>query len=236
MDAQYGFETTQWTAILTAADRKADGSIAALQKLCCAYWRPIFTYARSQGADECEAKDLTQAFFVHLLERGLSIRSSADRGRFRSFLIRCYRNFAASEWRTANAAKRGGGIEVIPFNELELEFVPDGKHRLTPEQLYERKWAQTLLNRVYARLEKEYSLAGKLDRFQSIRSCLMSECTDGIYAKIAEEQDMNIGALRTAVHRMRANFGKLLREEVLRVVDDPSDVEEELRYVLTLLD
>ncbi len=237
MDTQYGFKTTQWTAILTAANRKASGSVEALQKLCGVYWVPIYAYARSQGASETEAKDLTQGFFMHLIEKGLSIRSGADGGRFRSFLIRCYRNFATSEWRKGSAVKRGGGAEVIAIDDDEAEgwALSELERDLTPEQIYERKWAQTLLGRVMVRLENEYELIGKLDRFRAMRSCLMGDTSDKNYAAIAQRLEMKEGAVRTAVHRMRANYGRLLREEVLRVVDDPADVDDELRYLLTLL-
>lgn len=237
MDTQCGFETTQWTGVLMASDRKAAGSVEALQKLCGAYWYPIYAFARRQGVPEGEAKDLTQAFFAHILEKGLSIRSGADRGRFRSFLIRCYRNFVTSQWRKSKAAKRGGGVEFLSIHEFETkdQYLAEVEHQYTPEQLYERKWAQTLLQRVHARLAKDYSLAGKEDRFRSIQSCLMTDCNEAIYAEIAEQLGMKPGAVRTAVHRMRTNFGRLLREEVLRLVDDASDVEEELHYVLTLL-
>lgn len=222
---------------MTAADKKATGSVEALQRLCGVYWVPVYAYARSQGARETEAEDLTQAFFAHLLDKGLSIQSRVDRGRFRSFLIRCFRNFAASEWRKENAAKRGGGVEVLPFEELESETreISEAEHALTPEQIYERKWAQTLLSRAIARLREEYRLVGKEDRFQAMSSCLTNDPDEGLYETIATDLEMNLGAVRTAIHRMRSNFARVLREEVGRLVNDPSDVEEELRYTLKLL-
>ena len=222
---------------MAAADQKATGSIEALQKLCGVYWFPIYAYARSQGAREGEAEDLTQAFFAHLLDKGLSIRSGTDRGRFRSFLIRCYRNFVTSEWRKKNAVRRGGGAELLSFDELgtELCSITDAEHALTPEELYERKWAQTFLARAVTRLREEYVLVGKEDRFQLMSACLMSDLDLGAHEAIAAKLGMSLGAVRTAVHRLRANFARVLREEVGRLVDDPADVEEELRYFLQLL-
>lgn len=237
MDKECAFETTQWTAVMAAADQKATGSIEALQKLCGVYWFPIYAYARSQGAGEGEAEDLTQAFFAHLLDKGLSIRSGRDGGRFRSFLIRCYRNFVTSEWRKENAVRRGGGTELLSFDELDTEVcsITEAEHALTPEELYERKWAQTLLARAVVRLREEYVLVGKEDRFQQMSSGLTSDLDLGAYEAIGAKLGMNVGAVRTAVHRLRSNFARVLREEVGRLVDDPEDVEEELRYVLKLL-
>jgi DNA-directed RNA polymerase specialized sigma24 family protein len=186
MDKECAFETTQWTAVMAAADQKATGSIEALQKLCGVYWFPIYAYARSQGAGEGEAEDLTQSFFAHLLDKGLSIRSGRDGGRFRSFLIRCYRNFVTSEWRKENAVRRGGGTELLSFDELDTEVcsITEAEHALTPEELYERKWAQTLLARAVERLREEYVLVGKEDRFQQMSSGLTSDLDLGAYEAI----------------------------------------------------
>ena len=237
MDSQCEFDTTQWTAILVAVDKGAEGSQAALRNLCDVYWRPIYSYARRSGLSPEKAKDLTQDFFVHILEKGISMRSGPDGGRFRSFLIRCFKNFCASAHRRAIAVKRGGRFEISSIDELDAENWEslDSDQVLTPEQHFEKRWAQTLLRRVIGRLEREHALIGASERFKALSSCLMADPGEGQYQRIADELNIAVSSVRTAVYRMRVNFAKLLRDEVQRLVQDPADTDDEIRYILTLL-
>ncbi len=236
MDASFGFETTHWTNIIEASGDGAERSAEAFQKLCQAYWYPIFAYTRSRGVSESDAMDLTQAFFSKLLEKGFSIRSRGGGGRFRSYLLKCHQNFIASEKRRSMAVKRGGDIDWISLdsneiNGLNLDELEGGT---TPDQLYEKKWAETFLLRVLERLEKEYRLAGKSDRYTLLKPWLMNESQALAQKDIAQRLGISEITVRTAIYRMRETFGELLRAEILRVVSDPADVDDELRHLLTL--
>ena len=238
MDAAFGFETTHWTTIVQASGNGAERSAEAFQKLCQAYWYPIFAYTRSRGVSEPEAMDLTQAFFSQLLEKGFSIRSRADGGRFRSYLLQCHQNFIVSEKRRAKAVKRGGDIAWISLDSSGLDglSVEELEGGATPDQLYEKKWAEMVLLRVLERLEKEYRLAGKSKRYTLLKPWLMNESEAMAQKDIAERLGIGQTTVRTAIFRMRETFGELLRAEVLRVVADPADVDDEIRHLLTLWD
>ena len=236
MDASFGFETTHWTSIIQASGDGTERSDEAFEKLCRVYWYPIFAYTRSRGVSESEAMDLTQAFFKQLLEKGFSIRAGAERGRFRSYLLQCHQNFIATEKRRAKAVKRGGDIAWISLdlNELNGLTAEELEGGATPAQLYEKKWAETLLLRVLERLEKEYRLAGKLERYSLLKPWLMNESQAMAQKDIAETLGVSQTTVRTAIFRMRETFGELLRSEVLRIVEDPADVDDEIRHLLTL--
>jgi RNA polymerase sigma-70 factor (ECF subfamily) len=186
-----------------------------------------------------EAEDLTQSFFVRLLEKNHLRDASPERGKFRSFLLASLKHFLANEWDRANARKRGGQFQFISLEEIasqENRRPPDSQ-TLTPEEQFERQWALTALNRVIALLGAEYKDAGKSRLFESLKSFLIG--ADGLpYRQVAVALEMSEGAVKTAVHRLRSRFRKMLRAEIAETLprpDDQAEVDGEIRYLLKTL-
>jgi RNA polymerase sigma-70 factor (ECF subfamily) len=220
--------------MISAAGRLDNGSALALNDLCAAYWPPVYGFIRMKGHSREEAEDLTQEFFARILEqRGLAA-ADRERGKFRSFLLASVSNFLANQWDRATALKRGAGIPT-----LSLDF-PAGEerlrrelcHGLTPEALFERQWALTLLARVLDRLREEHERKGHGALFARLRGFLTEDQERGSYESVALETRISEGSVRTAVHRLRRRYGELVREEITALVSDPNEVEGEIRYLL----
>jgi RNA polymerase sigma-70 factor (ECF subfamily) len=231
------FTTTKWSQVLAAGQADAGGSREALSRLCESYWYPLYAYVRRWGYDADQAQDLTQEFFARLLEKHYLRAADPARGRFRSFLLASLKHFLANERDRAGAVKRGGRMTVVP---LEIENAegryslepPDGE---TPERVYERRWALTLLERTLARLSREFEAAGKRAQFARLEGYLTGEQETLPYAKLALELGMSEGAIKVAVHRLRRRFGALLREEVGETVSMPEQVDDEIRDLFRAL-
>jgi RNA polymerase sigma-70 factor (ECF subfamily) len=233
------FASTQWSLVLAAGRRSTPDAEQALAKLCGAYWPPIYAYLRRRGYPAPEAEDLSQSFFVRLLEKNYLRDASPERGKFRSFLLASLKHFLANEWDRERARKRGGQFQFIGLEDIasqERERLLDSQ-TLTPEEQFERQWALTALNRVIARLGGEYKDAGKASLFDCLKDFLIG--TDGLpYQLVAVALEMSEGAVKTAVHRLRSRFRKLLRAEIAETLphpDDSAEIDGEIRYLLKTL-
>jgi len=237
------FASTQWSLVLTAKRGSSPSAEQALASLCAAYWPPLYAYLRRRGYDISDAQDLTQSFFARLLEKNYLEAVRSERGRFRSFLLAALKHFLANEWDRERAQKRGGGRQIISIEEISSAEgsyrLDDRAHMLTPEKLFERRWALTLLNQTISSLGTEYERAGKGDLFEQLKSFLTGS-DDGVhYSQVAAELKMSEGAVKTAVHRLRRRFRTLLRERIAQTVahpEEPSEVDYEIRYLLKALD
>jgi len=231
------FPTTHWSRIAEAIDLATPGARDALASLCHSYWYPLYLFIRRQGHQADEATDLVQEYFARLL--GGHVLEAADRakGRFRTFLIADCKRFLSHERTRARAQKRGGDRQVVSIDagEAEGRYVREPGHDLTPERLFQRAWALTLLDAVLARLRTEYERGGKGEVFQRLKEVLTFGPDSMPYATIAAELEMTEGALQVAVHRLRRRYGDLLREEIAATVSQPEEVEDEIRELFAAL-
>jgi RNA polymerase sigma factor (sigma-70 family) len=234
MGAQGRFPSTSWSLVLAAGsgDRRT-----ALEELCTAYWPPVYAFIRHQGHDSESSKDLTQSFFTHLLEKQSLQAARPDRGRFRSFLLTSTKNFLANDRDRAHAQKRGGGLAPLPleFEDAERRFSLEPADRLTPEKLFERRWALTTLEHALAALRRELEQAGKTDQFAHLKGLLTGGESESGYREIAAALELTEGALKVTVHRLRRRFRELVRAEILQTLRDPADVDDELQYLLAVM-
>jgi len=233
---QQYFVTTHWSVVLSA---HGDSTRAndALSTLCKAYWYPLYAYVRRQGHAPHDAQDLTQDFFTRLLARQFLAAADPARGRFRSFLLSALKNFLANEWDRRNAQKRGGGQVLISIDDTNAEsrYAMEPADNTTPEKLFERRWATTLLDRVLARLRDEHAAQGKTELYSALKDCLTFESATAPYAELGQRLNMSEGAIKVAVHRLRARYRELLREEIAQTVSSAAQVEEEIRQLFAAL-
>jgi RNA polymerase sigma factor (sigma-70 family) len=232
------FATTRWSQVLAAGQVQTRDSREALSRLCESYWYPLYAYVRRWGYDAEQAQDLTQEFFARLLEKHYLRSADPSRGRFRSFLLAALKHFLANERDRAGAVKRGGRATVIS---LEMENA-EGRYSLeppdleTPETIYERRWALTLLERTLSRLAREFQATGKQALFARLEGYLTGE-QDGLpYSHLAAELGMSEGAVKVTIHRLRRRFGTLLREEIGETVATPAEVDDEIRELFHALE
>lgn len=235
---RHQFATTRWSVVLAAGDSVADGSGRALEELCAEYWYPLYAYARRRGSGPEDARDLTQAFFAKLLEKRDLRAADPQRGRFRTFLLSSMKNFMAGEWRREHTLKRGGALEILPldFDSGEEAYRLEPFHQLSPEAIYERRWALGLLERAVADLRSRYEKAGNLELFEALRGFLGSGDDVLPYAELSGRLGQSEGALRTAASRLRSRWRARLRELVAETVAEESDVEDELKSLITSLE
>jgi RNA polymerase sigma factor (sigma-70 family) len=230
------FATTHWSVVLTAQG-ESSAAQEALEKLCRTYWRPIYGFVRRQGVGTEDAKDLTQGFFALLLERRDLDAVRKEKGRLRSYLLTSLKHFLASEQRRAMAIKRGKGQRLVPLEELSaiegIEMEP--AHHLSPDRLYERRWASTLMEQVLRRLKNEYSTAGNTALFDWLKQLLLDEPGAPSRAEVAARLGMTENAVWQALHRFRHRYQVLLREEISHTVAIASDIEDELRHLISVL-
>jgi RNA polymerase sigma-70 factor (ECF subfamily) len=229
------FRTTRWSLIRAATDPESPGAAAALSELCTGYWYPVYGFIRRSGHSAEDSEDLTQAFFARVLEKGSLGRAQQERGRFRSFLLASVKHFLANDhdWRTA--LKRGGGTVHLPleFEVGEQRYLFEPTDHLTPERLFERRWAVDVLDRAMRRVATRYALGGKSLLFAGLQPLVAGE-GPASYASVAAQLGMTEGAARVAAHRLRRQFAAVLRDVVAETVNAESDIEEELRYLLTV--
>ena len=229
------FPTTRWTLVLAAGDPARQEHRAALVSLCEGYWYPLYAFVRRRGYSADEAKDLTQEFFVRLLEGRYLDRVDPEKGRFRSFLLSSLKFFLADDMDRNRAQKRGGGVP-LPF-EVSLGedlYRREPAHEDTPERIFERRWAHSVLDIVVARLRDEFVQHGRLDHFNKLKLFLVGQA-EVPYSVLARELDTSEGALKVAIHRLRKRYRELIRLEIAETVTDPSDVESELRFLASAL-
>ena len=226
------FTTTHWSVV-----RAASESAPALETLCCTYWYPLYAYVRRRGYHPEEAEDLTQEFFARLLAGKDLAGVDRAKGKFRSFLLAALNHFLANEWDRATAAKRGGNQVLISLDDdnAEERYRREPADETTPEKLFERSWARTLLFEAMAGLRAEYAADGKAQQFEQIRCFLTEEAGAGSYEAVAAQLNTSTGAVAVAVHRMRQRYRELVRREIARTVTTPAELEDEIRHLLDAL-
>src|SRR5437764_4839451 len=230
------FTTTRWSVVLTAQG-ESPAADQALEKLCRTYWWPLYGFVKRQGYSAEDAQDLTQSFFAILLERRDLDAVRQEKGRLRSYLLVSFKNFLRKAHRREVALKRGGGKLLIPLDELQardrggLEL----QDNLSAELTYERRWALTLLEQVLNRLEEEYRAAGNAALFASLAELLADKSDGSSHATIAKKLGMTEHAVKQAFYRLRLRYRELLREEIADTVAVPTDIEDELRHFISIL-
>src|SRR6266851_1654299 len=230
------FQTTHWTVVLTAGLKDGPGSSSALQKLCSAYWYPLYAFIRRRGYPVEEAEDLTQEFFARLIEKELLADVTREGGRFRSFLLTVLKRFLANEWNRERAQKRSGGKPLFSIDDTaETRYERELAEHATPETLFERQWATAVLDQVLVRLRDEYTGGGKKALFEHLQNCLPGAQSEIPYAQIAAVSGMKEPAVRMAAHRLRRRYGELLRAEIAVTVSKPEEIDEEIRYLIGLV-
>jgi RNA polymerase sigma-70 factor (ECF subfamily) len=225
------FATTRWSLVAAAGESRSPESQEALATLCQVYWYPLYAYARRRLASIEDAQDLTQAFFAELLEKDYLQAADPQRGKFRSFLLTAFKHFLTKERDRANAQKRGGGRRPLPldFQAGERRYHLEPIDQQTPEAIFQRRWALTLLEQALARLRLEFTNAGKQKLFDTLKPTLMAGDSPEPYAGMAEELGMSEPAIKVAVHRMRQRYKELLRAEIAQTVDGDQEIDDELR-------
>lgn len=231
------FATTHWSVVLAARDGDSTGASEALNDLCRAYWPPLYAYIRREGHDVEEAQDLTQEFIARLLARDYLQRVHHQEGKFRSFLLAYLKNFLSEQRRKAGAQKRGGGCVFVSLDELSAKdgYLLEPVDDLTPDQVFERRWAQAVLQTALDRLRGEYAARGQAALFELLQDYQPRDPIGRSYAQLGSELGMTEAAIKSAVQRMRQRHRELLREEIARTVTRPEEIEEELRHFRTLL-
>lgn len=229
------FATTHWSLVASAGRESSPLARAALAQLCQTYWYPLYVYVRRKGRSAEDAQDLTQSFFARLLEKGVLKLADRELGKLRSFLLASLDHFLANEWRKAAAEKRGGGQRSLSldFDSAEERLRREPVDETTPERLYERRWALTVLKSALADLKDQYTAGGRAELFDKLLPMLEGEKQS--YAAIADEIGMTESAVKMAVHRLRKSYRLCLREQVARTVADPAHVDEELDAMMAAL-
>lgn len=237
--APYGpyFATTEWSVVCAARGDDTTVARAALARLCETYWYPLYAYVRRRGHSPDDAQDLTQEFFARLLEHDWLVKVDRAKGRFRWFLLMAMKRFLANEWHKARARKRGGNvrIESLSSETAERRFEAQAAVTTSPEFLFEREWAITLLDRVLGLLAQEYRDAGRAALFDALKPFLTPTAGEACYDEAACALEMTNGAVRVAVCRLRERYREQLRREIGRTVAQASDVESELRHLARIL-
>ncbi|HEY3856717.1 MAG TPA: sigma-70 family RNA polymerase sigma factor [Verrucomicrobiae bacterium] len=229
------FVTTRWTVVVAAGHSSTPSADVALEELCGTYWFPLYAYVRRQGYSREDAEDLTQSFFARFLQKNYLEKLSAEHGRFRAFLIASLKHFLANEWDRSNRLKRGGGIAnlSLDWQDADARYHIDPADDLSPDKIFDRAWAVTLLERVISRLRDENAVEGKVVAFDRLKPFLTVGKNEIPYAKAAVELCMTEGAIRVAVHRLRRRYRELLRDEIGQTLSDPAQVDEEIRTLFS---
>jgi DNA-directed RNA polymerase specialized sigma24 family protein len=228
------FATTHWSMVLAAGGTDSSDAHEALTTLCQLYWYPLYAYARRSGYPGDQAEDLVQAFFMRVLEKNSLRLARAERGRFRSFLLVAFKHFVLNEYDRARAAKRGGGapIDTLDVSSGEGRYSMEPRDDVTPEALFERQWAQTLIERAQVRLRGVFVRGGNGVLFEHLKDFATGQEDDTSCRAIGAALRMSDGAVRVAIHRLRRRFRDLLRDEIGQTVEDPAEIDEEVAFLL----
>jgi RNA polymerase sigma-70 factor (ECF subfamily) len=231
------FTTTRWSLVLAAQAGESTQSRRALGELCEAYWFPLYAFVRRQGYSAEDARDLTQGYFARLLEKEDLKDVDPHLGRFRAFLLASLKHFLSNARDRARAKKRSPEKPLLELDSRTAEerFSIEPADDLTPQDLFERKWAMTVLERTLERLGREWSDGDRARRFEKLRGYLTDEDPGGSYRETAGELGISEDAVKVAVHRLRRRYGELLREEIAQTVTDPREIDDEIRYLLGVL-
>ena len=232
------FETTHWSVVVDARDGDTSTAVKALEKLCRAYWYPLYSYVRRKGVTVADAQDLTQDFFCRLIEKNYLASVDRDRGSFRSFLLASIGHLLANEWNKARTLKRGGGQRIISFDAEEAEgrFIQEPAGTDSPERAFDRRWALTVFDRALARLREEFTDAGKGRQFDLLKVFLSDVASEGDYAALSAQFETDAGGVALAVHRLRRRYREIVRLEVAQTVTCASELDSEMQHLLSALD
>ena len=232
-----GFHTTHWTMVLAAREKDGTAAREALAGLCSAYWYPLYAFIRRQGSSPHEAEDLTQEFFFRFLERHSLASVQPAAGKFRSFLLVCLKNFLANERERAHAQRRGGGRPLLALDSADAEtrYSLEPTDNRTPEAVFERRWAFAVLERTMTELRREYAGDEKRALFEELQGFLPGGQGSVSRAELAAKRGASVGAIDVAIHRMRKRYGALLRKQIAQTVSSEDEVEEEIRYLMSVL-
>ena len=231
------FATTHWSVVLSAGRNDTPRARDSLAQLCQAYWYPLYAFVRRQGHSAPDAQDLTQEFFARLLKKNSLEQVSREKGKFRSFLLASLKHFLANEWDRARALKRGGGQELIPLDgdSAETRYGFEPAHGETPDKIFDRRWALTLLDATLVRLREEFVAENKTKLFEALKFTLTAERGTTSYVEVAKQLGLSEGAVKVAVHRLRQRYREVLRAEIANTVATPGEVDEELRQLFAAL-
>lgn len=231
------FASTHWSVVLRAGQSSSSKADEALARLCEVYWYPLYAFIRRQGHNPPDAEDLAQAFFARFLEKDYVKDVNRQKGKFRSFLLASLKHFLADQWDRTRAQKRGGDKTHIPLDaqSAESRYLLEPRDNLTPDRIFERRWALTLLDQAMARLREEFALAGKAEFFDQLKSFMTAEKDAATYADAAAKLITTEAAVKMSVQRMRRRYRELLRAEIANTVADPEQIDEELRNMAQAL-
>ena len=227
------FVTTRWTVVLAAGRKATPQAAHALEELCRTYWFPLYAYVRRRGHAKADAEDLTQAFFARFLEKNYLASFTAERGRFRAFLLASLKNFLANEWDKSQRLKRGGGAAHLSLDwesaDTKFQFQVAATNEPSPDKVFDREWAVALLAHVLERLRKECEAEGKSRQFDQLKIFLTAGKGAVPHADVARSLGVDEAAVRVAVHRLRKRYRELLRDDIAQTLADPAQVDEEMR-------
>ena len=233
------FPTTRLSLVLAAADTPGTESRDALDALCRMYWYPLYVFIRRRGHDVEEARDLTQGFIASLLEKNTLRRFRRERGRFRSFLLACAKHFLSHQRDLAGAQKRGGGVPLVALDAVirtaEGRYRLEPRDDLSPDKVFEKRWALEVLDLAMARLRDELVREGKREQFDQFKGYLTGDDAAPRYRELALTLGMTEGAVKVAVHRLRQRFHQSLREEISLTVVHPDDIGDEIRHLVAAI-
>jgi RNA polymerase sigma factor (sigma-70 family) len=226
------FRPTRWSVVLLSAQSKAPGSQAALEALCRLYWYPLYAFVRRRGYSPEDAQDLTQGFFLHLLDHKALAQVDPLKGKFRSFLLASIQNYLSKEADRARCLKRGGEMQFVPLDAKNAEdlYRLEPTDYVTPEKLFDARWALTLLDKAMSLLCAEYAGQGKMATLETLKPFLHPINTEKLpsYEQAADQLEVSVGTVKMLIHRVRKRYTTLLRAEVARTVSDPGEIDEEI--------
>jgi len=231
------FATTHWSVVLAAGEGSTPASTQALERLCRTYWYPLYACVRRRGYQPQDAQDLTQGFFAALLAGNSLARADRERGRFRTFLLTAFDNFLHNEHDRATALKRGGGREIVSWEEhtAEARYAQEPAGGLSPEQIYEKRWAAMLLERVLTRLRAESDQAERRELFDQLKPHLWGEDEATPYTQLATRFNLSVSAVKVTAHRLRRRYREVLREEIAQTVADAAEIDGEIQYLIRVM-
>jgi len=231
------FATTHWSVVLSASQPESAHYHQALESLCRTYWFPLYAYLRRHGYDTHQAEDHTQAFLAALMEKHSLRLAEPKRGKFRSFLLAALKHFIANERARAGAQKRGGGRHALSLDcgDAEALYALEPRDELSPEKLFERSWAMTVLDRAMTRLRAEATSANKQEQFDCLKLYLTASEKLAAYREAAARLGTTEGAVKVAVHRLRRRYRELLRDEIAHTVASKDQIDEEIRHLFAAL-
>jgi len=227
------FPPTQWSVLISARADDTHERSRALEQICNTYWHPIYAYTRKRGFGSQDAEDITQGFFADLLETDEFTRMREEKGKLRTFLLVAVRNFMAADRRRHSTQKRGGRAQVlsIDVDAAEDQTCLEPADTLTPEIVFERHWASTMLHTVMGRLQRAFEDDGRAEVFHELKEFLIRGSGKQSYRDVAGRLGLSESAARVAAHRMRKRYRELLLEEIAGTLAPDDSVEEELRYL-----